>query len=79
MIAQHESGMLAGEDQRRRSAARDEGMRDRSELYRFGTGADDKGDARAGQLRVSNSSNPAEAVCRAKWRKASWREGRKPL
>jgi len=37
-------------------------MRNRSELDRFGTGADDKGDARAGQLRVSNSGNPARQV-----------------
>jgi hypothetical protein len=29
-------------------------MRDRRELNRFGTSTDDKGDARAGQLRVSN-------------------------
>ena len=29
-------------------------MRDRGELDRFGTRADDEGNARAGQLRVSN-------------------------
>ena len=54
MLAQHQPGMLAGEDQGRRRTARRKRVRDRRELDRFGTCTDDKGDARAGQLRVSN-------------------------
>jgi hypothetical protein len=79
MVAQHEPGVLASQDQRRRSGSRGQGVRNRRELDRFGAGADDEGNARAGQLRVSNSSNPAPPVCRASWRKASWRDARKPL
>ena len=53
VLAEHEPGMLAGQDQRRGGTACRERMRDRSELDPFGTSADDESNARAGQLRVS--------------------------